>query len=171
MAPVRLWHVPTWILSCLAVSGCGEVDWSDAKNMPFAAKTRLELAGDGWLWRRSMLSLVCASDQRLHLVMVTELPGGRERLKVERREDATIFINGIDQQISDLGMRAVALGPPDTIVSDPLPAEAVDRMIEWFGATAPQKVDVVGFEETGIFMQGEAVAADISAIAQTCQRS
>lgn len=171
MGVLRLWLMPMFIVTCIATSGCSYGQWGDIKNLPFAVTARVELASAGWPLKRSSLSLVCGSDKSLRLIMLTEVPGRRETFSVDFPDEASIFINGIDQQIPDVVMRAVIIGPPDAIVSDALSISAVEQLTEWFGAIPPNKVSVVGFWETGTYMQGKVTGADIDTIARSCHSS
>lgn len=171
------------------VGHANELSLDSARNLPVGVQKGIEIASRTGSDNPASLNLICSSDGDKHFVLITRLPFPRwleGRYRRGASDRASLFVNGIGQKL-DIAFEMINIGPsaatlsnflgiadegePDTAFSVPLMPEHVDALENWFGATSPEKVSVVGLLETGVFMRGLVTGDAIHEFGTSCAPS
>jgi hypothetical protein len=180
----RLVLLPAVAFFCsgpLEVRSAADLDWRAARNVPYQIRDGLELARNRADKAFASLSLICSSEGETHLLLLTRLPGqeGFRRDAPGRDDEVSLFVEGISHMMP-IVVDVVAIGESntpetsgklDTIVTPPLPRDAMVTLSDWFGHSPPTKVSVVGIDETGVFMVGTRDGLAVQDFDETCASS
>lgn len=178
------------LITCLVSGGASRLQSAhaaergeqDAKGLPFQIRSGVEIARQPDT-RPASLKLICSESRKLHLLLLTRLPGPRWAIQPGQDNNVSLFVDGIEQELPitvdvvDKGddpswlvrlWAGEAAGPLDTIVTPPLSDSQITTLENWFGTTPPEKVSVVGIFETGTFMKGSASGQQIREQSAAC---
>ncbi|WP_339763944.1 hypothetical protein [uncultured Hoeflea sp.] len=160
-----------------------EVAWRSVRGIPFEVRSGIEVARHTEGKRPAWLYLLCSANGNLHIVLSTRLPSPRWTVRKRRDDHVSLFVDGIEHELPlvvDLVDRGRDLewyeqlfadediGETDTIVTPPLDPNDVAKVGRWLDLAAPQKVSVVGIQETGVFMKSTGSASEIQELLSSC---
>lgn len=150
------------------------INWKNFDYPSYKITEILELASRHNAWKQSSLMLVCDSNQ-LRLALRTRFPSSAYiRGKADNSllspiiaTNGTLLINGVEQHMElhfYLNNDAVI----DTIISDHLSDNALEKLSNFFGNTPPDHVSLMIYE-TGTFMRGRVASDAIHSFVRQCE--
>lgn len=178
-----VWIGFLWIVLSIGQVHATEPPWRGVKEMPFVVRNDLELARQPQGKTLASLYLVCSQTNELHLILSTRLPAPRWSIRRGRDDDVSLFVGGINHEIK-LVMDLVEKGPditwlesalsregegaPDTLVTTTIGSDEISTIATWFGDAPPEKVSVVGYSETGVYMAGRTAGPAVTKFSASC---
>jgi hypothetical protein len=139
----------------------------DLSAAPFAIKSTLAIAANAAENDRSVLWLVCTSENQVVLALKTRLAVGREFYATGEAKDAALYVDGLSNRI-ETRMRLVKRARYDLLVSSKLSGTALSAISSFFGVSAPPTVSVVALE-TDTKLTGQVAKGQISGFASACR--
>jgi hypothetical protein len=142
------------------------VRWRDFSNLTISVKGDLEVANDGWLWKRASLSLICSSTGSLHLLLRARMPGPRDFLRPVSDEAVDLVVGGKDLRLN-ARLKSVDIGPVDTLTTMELSAAELNDLATSFRPATPERVGFMTMER-GVYLVGVADEALIRNFIEHC---
>ena len=142
------------------------VRWRDFSNLTVSVKGDLEVANDGWLWRRASLRLICSSTGSLHLLLRARMPGPQDFLQPGSDGAVELVVGDKGLRLNER-IKLIDMGPVDTLATTELSAAELNDLATLFRPTTPQSIAFMTMER-GVYLVGVPDEASIRNFIEHC---